>query len=103
MMEIVKALNGINETLITLQQNIHIDLVEIKEELKHNNKELTLIAEGIKKQVEYEADLVQEVEEKEKEKKILNCIIESIKGLQETSMMLRKDIEILKVKNGSKE
>ena len=36
--EIVKALNTMNEGLITLQNNIHIDLVGIKEELKGANE-----------------------------------------------------------------
>ena len=69
--------------------------------LKRNNKELTLIAEGIKKRVEYEAGLIQE--EEKKDEKIVNSIIESIKDLKEASIMLRKDIEILKVKNTTEE
>ena len=102
-MEIIEALGYFYETLEKLQQNLHIDLVGIKEELKHNNKELTLISEGIKKQVEYEEDFVQVVEEKEEDKKIINHIIQSIKDLNEASIMLRKDIEILKMKIGSEE
>ena len=64
MTEIVKALNGINATLITLQQNIHIDLVEVKEEMKKANKNSEKYFEYVNKYDEMLAKNLQEIQDK---------------------------------------
>ena len=104
MLELVKALNGINATLITLQQNIHIDLVEVKEEIRRNNENVSLMAKEIKKagknsekHFEY-ANKCDEMLAKNEEdantiKSIIEDLIELKKSLQEIQAWLEAEKE----------
>lgn len=103
MLKLAKALEGITDALVKLQENLHIDLVEIKEELRGNNKGISFIGEEIKKESEYikkqieaEDELVQLT--KEKESKTIANLIKAIKDLEKISIMQRTEIEILKMK-----
>ena len=104
MLELVKALNGINATLITLQQNIHIDLVEMKEEIRCNNENVSLMAKEIKKagensekNFEYmnkcDEMLAKNEEDANTIKSIIEDLIELKKSLQEIQAWLEAEKE----------
>ena len=100
MLGIVKALNGINATLITLQQNIHIDLVQVKEEIRRNNENVSLMAKEIKKACENSekhfeyANKCDEMLAKNKEDAdTINSLMENLKGLKETLQEMQAEFD----------
>lgn len=90
MEKIVKALNTMNELVMTLQNNIHIDLVGIKEELKGANElkqkeiqEATTLADNFR------------VNDKKLEilKESLNTIISTVNQHSEVLKMIMECVE----------
>ena len=90
MEKIVKALNTMNELVMTLQNNIHIDLVGIKEELKGANElkqkeiqEATTLADNFR------------VNDKKLEilKESLNTIISTVNQHSEALKMIMECVE----------
>ena len=110
MLGIAKALNGINSTLITLQQNIHIDLVQVKEEIRRNNENVSLMAKEIKKaneNIEKHFEYVNKCDEmlakNEEDADTINSLMENLKGLKEILKEMQAELEYEDMKETSQE
>lgn len=96
MLGFLKTLNEINETL----KSLHVDLVEIKEEIRHNNEQLFITTKEIKKgneniKKQLEDELIQASKQALMRKEDLFHIIDAIEELKEAVQKQRKELEAL--------